>query len=64
MKEKTEAIEISKVGRYIILVCDDNITPEEAERVGEGITEWWDGTAKFFVLIAGTDAEVTFKRVD
>ena len=64
MKEKIETIEISEIGRYIILVCDDNVILEEAERIGEGITEWGNGTAKFFILLAGTEAEVTFKRVD
>ena len=63
MKKRTEAIQINVFDRYVILVKDDSVTAEEAVRVQECLTEWWEGKAKFFVLSANTDAEVTFERI-
>ena len=64
MKKRTEVIQIAAFERYVILIQDDKVTSEEANRVAIELAEWWWGDGKFYVLAANTDAKITLEKIE
>ena len=66
-EERVKSIKIGN-GKYLLLINWHRPLQEGdgyiAQKMTEGLAEWWKGDEKFFSISVGDDADITFERAE